>query len=80
MLNYGYADQSEFRDTHLYDHRDTQMNSWVDTFDGAVLNQVPRLDEVDDVDVLNLLAWVVDDVLAMPDCYYENWDDGDERH
>ena len=80
MLNYGYADQSEFRDTHSHDHCDTQMSSWVDIFDGDVLNQVPRLDEVDDGDVLNLLVWVVDDVAAMPDCYYENWDDGDERH
>ena len=52
----------------------------MDTFDGAVLNQVPRLDEVDDGDALNLVVWVVDDVAAMPDCYYENWDDGDERH
>ena len=68
------------RDIRLHDHCDIQMNSWMDTFDGAVLNQVPRLDEVDDVGVLNLLEWAVDDVLAMPDCYYENWDDGDERH
>ena len=52
----------------------------MDTFDEAVLNQVPRLDEVDGGDVLNLLEWVVGDMLAMPDCCYENWDDGDELH